>query len=324
MAMSYRLAFDMIDDATGERHSLLLSGGLWYGDTFLYDFAFPRHGLAGRIECDWRTGGPTFHLDQGDSTDPASRDALGRVAQLLRPFFTGTFIGWNDEQLAALYPGTYHEQSGYTQPEPSAFEAEFKGAIADMVVRTLQPRKVLDAGCAGGLLVRELHRRGVAAFGFDHCPDLARIALPEVAPVLRRGSVTAIPFTRDDGFDTLVCIDVFEHVPEDRVPQMVAEFTRLGVRHLAVHIVHTELEHFGHITLRPLSWWDQQLAPGFRRAQTTGGPLLALPCPYDPRRVLRIYQQVESPIVLSRPAAGVSGTDRSRSAPTAPAATAPR
>ncbi|MDO8349274.1 MAG: class I SAM-dependent methyltransferase [Planctomycetota bacterium] len=323
--MSYRIAFDMPDPETGTSQPLILSGGLWHGDVFLYDFSLAWLGLSGRIECDWREHGPRFQLDQGDASTPRAQAGLAAVAQLLRPFFAHAYAGITDEQLAALYPGDYHRKSGYADAVPNALEAEFKSAIADLVVRTLRPGKVLDAGCAAGLLVREFHRRGVQAHGFDHCPDLAQIAIPEVAGHLRRGAMTTIPYGPEDGFDTLVCIDVFEHVPEDRVPQMVREIDRLGVRFLALHIVHSELEHFGHITLRPLSWWDRQLGPTFRRAQTTGGPLLALPCPLDPRRVLRIYQRVEAPVILSGPARSLTGAAAAaRSGRAARATTAPR
>ena len=296
MGMSYRVSFDVTDPQTGLKHPAILSGGLWNGDVLLYDFSLMHQGLAGRMECDWRSNGPIYHLEEGEVTTAEQTRVLQELSQLLRPYFEGSYRGITDEQLAQLYPGDYHEGSGYCDTE-SEVEREFKGAIADMVVNTLQPKKVLDAGCAGGLLVREMRRRGVDAHGFDHCPDLARIAVPEVAPWLRQGSVTKIPYGPEDGFDTLLCIDVFEHVPEDRVPEMVAEFDRLGVRNLAVHISHTELEHFGHITLRPLSWWDAQLGPNFRRATSTGA-LLALPRPFDPKRVLRIYQRVKKPAVV--------------------------
>lgn len=321
--MSYRLAYNLSDPETGATHTLLLSGGMWHGDVFLYDFSLQQLGLAGRIECDWRESGPRVQLDQGDPAHPRTRQALERVAIVLRPFFHGTFVGLDDAALARLYPGDYHRKVGYTDEQPNEMEAEFKGAIADLVVRTLRPKKVLDAGCAGGLLVREFLRRGVEAHGFDHCPDLEQIVVRDAAPRVRRGSVTQIPYGPADGFDTLVCIDVFEHVPEDRVPQMVREFERLGVQNLAVHISHTELEHFGHITLRPLSWWDAQLAPAFRRAQTTGGELLALPRPYDPRRVLRVYQRVQPPIELPRRSA-LSPTAAARSGAAVPPASAPR
>ena len=294
--MSYRLAFDVADPATGEMHPVILSGGLWHGTTLLYDFSLMNQGLAGRIECDYRGTGPVYHLDEGELATADQARVLEQLTNALRPYFSGAFQGLTDEQLAQLYPGTYHEGSGYCDVD-SQIEIEFKGAIADMVVKTLHPKKVLDAGCAGGLLVRELRRRGVDAHGFDHCPDLGRIAVPEVAPWLRQGSVTKIPYGPEDGFDTLLCIDVFEHLPEDRVAAMVAEFDRLQVQNLAVHISHTELEHFGHITLRPLSWWDEQLGANFRRVKTAG-PLLALPRPLDPKRVLRIYQRVERPVSI--------------------------
>ena len=318
MGMSYRMSLDVTDPLTGSKHPVMLAGGLWHGDVLLFDFALLDLGLSGSIECDWRSKGPVYRIEQGQVTRPEQQRVIEQLSEALKPYFAGTFKGLSDEQLAQLYPGDYHKGSGYCDTE-SEIEREFKGAIADMVQKTLQPKKVVDAGCAGGLLVRELRQRGVEAYGFDHCPDLSGIAVPEVAQWLRQGSVTKIPFGPEDGFDTLLCIDVFEHVPEDRIPEMVAEFDRLGVKNLAVHISHTELEHFGHITLRPLSWWDEQLGPKFRRMVDTGGDLLALPRPFDPKRILRIYQRVEKPIELSpvRPSVARSGA-------TAPAASLPR
>ena len=43
----------------------------------------------------------------------------------------------------------------------------FFGAIADHLVSSIQPRRVLDAGCALGLLVEALRDRGVDAEGID-------------------------------------------------------------------------------------------------------------------------------------------------------------
>src|SRR5215470_14517740 len=48
--------------------------------------------------------------------------------------------------------------------------------IADQVVRSLQPRKVLDAGCAKGFLVEALWERGVEAYGID----ISEYAISEV------------------------------------------------------------------------------------------------------------------------------------------------
>ena len=107
------MAFDLTDAETGARHPIVLSGGLWHGDVMLYDFMLPDHGLAGKIECDWRSTGPRYTLEQGEVTSDWQRRAVEAITQLLRPFFRGTFVGLSDEQLASLYPGDYHEGSGY-------------------------------------------------------------------------------------------------------------------------------------------------------------------------------------------------------------------
>jgi len=300
IAVFYRQGFDLRVPDRKAPVLLALTGGMWHGDTCLFDFAILELGLAGRIECQWTTPGPRFHLVQGDAKAQQTRAVLAQVAGLLRGFFRGVYAGIAERQLADTYRGGYHHDSGYADDREREREDELKSGIATLVVKALRPRKVLDAGCAAGDLVRHLRRLGVEAFGFDLSPDVAAIAHPDAAPYLRQGSLQAIPFGLEDGFDTVVCIDVFEHLPEDRVPAMVAELRRLGCRNLAVHIAHCEFEHLGHITLRPLSWWDARLLPAFERVMAPADELLRLPGPYDPQRVLRIYRRVQDPVLVPR------------------------
>jgi hypothetical protein len=147
--------------------------------------------------------------------------------------------------------------------------------------------------------VRQLRARGVDAHGFDLCADLDRIAYPEVRGCVRQGAVTAIPFGPDDGFDTLTAFDVFEHIPEDRIPAMVDEFARLGVRTVVALIAQSEFQYKGHLTLRPLTWWDRALAPRFRRrhdAHTLS--TMARDFAGDPAKYLAVYDLVEVPALL--------------------------
>jgi len=313
-------AFAFPHPVTGAPGRLSLLGGMWHGDACLFDFTLDVCGLAGRITCDWREHGPRFELLQGDAQDPAAQAAMTKIGQLFAGLFHGAFGGMTDEQIAALYPGSYHEGSGYV--EDRELDGSLKGPIADLIVRALEPNKLLDAGCAAGELVQQLRTRGVDAWGFDVCPDLTRIAHEEVRAHLRRGTLTEIPFGRDDGFDTLSCIDVFEHIPEDRIPAMVAEFARLGLRNLAVHIDHCGIEHLGHITLRPLSWWDAQLGGAFQRVQAPAADVLQLPGGSTPMRVLRIYRAVEAPIPISRPPSALSSPARPSPVQPGPATTA--
>lgn len=86
----------------------------------------------------------------------------------------------------------------------------FFGRIADAIVSGIRPRRVLDAGCAMGLLVEALRERGVDAYGFD----ISSYALARVANALRpycwQASLTDEIAER---YDLIVCQEVLPHLP---------------------------------------------------------------------------------------------------------------
>jgi len=180
----------------------------------------------------------------------------------------------------------------------SSTETDFKRHVVDQVLALGAPGKVLDAGCSAGEVVKQLRARGIDAHGFDLCGDLAAIAYAGVAPFLRKGGVDAIPYGPEDGFTTLLALDVFEHVPEHKVAMMVAEFARLGVKRVVAHIALCEFQYPGHLTLRPLSWWDRQLAPCFQRIVPATQASMAAGFGADPSKYLRVYELAEVPVAL--------------------------
>lgn len=284
-------------DASGSGR-LIVRGGIWCGDECVFEFVETLRGTSGTVRCDWREAAPRIEVRHGDGRDPAVRAVLLQLGELLRPFHRDAFAGVGDEELAQLYAAPYHSDQNYSNDHP--FEARYKARIVDSIVRLLAPRKLLDAGCSAGEVVRQLRARGVDAHGFDLCADLDRVAYPEVREFVRRGSVTTIPFGPDDGFDTLTALDVFEHIPEDRIPAMVAEFVRLGVRTVVALIAQCEFQYKGHLTLRPLTWWDRLLGPRFRRrhdAHTLSA--MARSFDADPGKYLAVYDLVEVPALLA-------------------------
>lgn len=276
------------DPVTAREGTLRIAGGIWAGDVCAFEFTDTVHGVSGTAACDWRSAQPRLSVDEGDTTRPEVRTLLGRIASMLLPLHRSAFTGIEPEQLRALYSGDYHRTMNYANE--SDHEANFKRNVVDQVLRLCSPRKVLDAGCSAGEVVRQLRARGIEAHGFDLCPDLEAIAYADVAPWLRQGSVDAIPFGPEHGFDTLLALDVFEHVPEHRVGAMVSEFARLGVQRVVAHIATCEFHYPGHITLRPLTWWDRQLAPWFQRVVPPAQPLVASAFGGDPTRYLRVYE----------------------------------
>jgi 2-polyprenyl-6-hydroxyphenyl methylase / 3-demethylubiquinone-9 3-methyltransferase len=90
----------------------------------------------------------------------------------------------------------------------------------------LHGRLVLDAGCGGGLVARELAAAGATVVGLDRSLGslgVARRAAGERFKAMQ-GRLERLPFA-DGAFDVVVAADVLEHVPD--LPAAVAELARV-------------------------------------------------------------------------------------------------
>ena len=96
---------------------------------------------------------------------------------------------------------------------------KFFGTVADRIVADINPRRVLDAGCAIGMLVEALRARGLDARGIDLSSFAIDSAPAALRPFLRTGSI-AEPF--DERYDLIVCIEVLEHMPPDEADRAIA------------------------------------------------------------------------------------------------------
>jgi 2-polyprenyl-6-hydroxyphenyl methylase/3-demethylubiquinone-9 3-methyltransferase len=92
-------------------------------------------------------------------------------------------------------------------------------------------RLVLDAGCGGGLVARELAAAGADVVGIDRSLGslgVARRAVGRRGPVgsfqPAQGRLERLPFA-SGGFDAVVAADVLEHLPD--LPAAVAELARV-------------------------------------------------------------------------------------------------
>lgn len=203
---------------------------------------------------------------------------------------------WNarEADLAPLYARAYHDERGYTASAEE--ERAIKDAHAAFVVRATGARKVLVAGCSAGDLLRSLERVGIEAWGFDISPDLFAFCGDDLRDRVRHGSMTAIPYGPEDGFDAVVATDVFEHVPRRSVGAMVRELRRLESPSLVTLIDHVSLRDPGHVTLMPLVWWRVAFRGAYRLRPSRGVDRTGLPVVYgldpaDRHHVLRVWDR---------------------------------
>ena len=105
---------------------------------------------------------------------------------------------------------------------PYARDAEWLrvfAEIADRIAADVFPSpttghapRVLDAGCALGLLVEALAERGIDAHGIDISEYAIAQAHASIRDRVRVRSLTA-PDSFDGRYDLIVCIEVLEHMP---------------------------------------------------------------------------------------------------------------
>lgn len=80
-----------------------------------------------------------------------------------------------------------------------------------------QSGKILDAGCGEGVLVEKYARQGWDIVGVDKNYASAYV---------QEGSVTALPFA-DNTFDTLLCLDMLEHLYYNEQSLAISEIHRV-------------------------------------------------------------------------------------------------
>jgi 2-polyprenyl-6-hydroxyphenyl methylase/3-demethylubiquinone-9 3-methyltransferase len=87
-------------------------------------------------------------------------------------------------------------------------------------------RRILDAGCGGGLVARELAAAGAEVVGVDRSLGSLGVARRATGDRFHpaQGRLERLPFA-DAGFDAVVAADVLEHLPD--LPAAVAELARV-------------------------------------------------------------------------------------------------
>jgi hypothetical protein len=137
-------------------------------------------------------------------------------------------------------------------------------------LRALGVRTLLDAGCGSGKFMRRILERHGADFsirGFDiagNCLDPWFAGCE--AGLLTTGCLWdegALPAPND----AVICTDVMEHIPTDRVPAVLRNLRAAATRCVFFGIALFP-DAFGpkvlgtplHLTVKPVEWWREQIA----------------------------------------------------------------
>ena len=123
--------------------------------------------------------------------------------------------------------------------------------IADQIVRSLQPRRVFDAGCAQGFLVEALWERGVEAQGIDISEYAISQVRKDMQAFCRCASLTA-PI--EGRFDLVTCFEVLEHIPKAEERQVLSNLISITDT-ILFSSTPTDMSEPAHVNARPTIGW---------------------------------------------------------------------
>jgi SAM-dependent methyltransferase len=160
------------------------------------------------------------------------------------------------EPTQVTYGQHYYEHDCGTPYERNDHWTDFFAGIADRIVKELKPRSVLDAGCAMGLLVEQLFRRGVDAWGVD----ISKYAITQVhESVADRCRVGSLVDPLDQRYDLVVCIEVVEHMRSDDARAAIANLCAASDRVLFSSSPFDYAEPT-HLNVQPPEYWSAAFA----------------------------------------------------------------
>jgi SAM-dependent methyltransferase len=172
----------------------------------------------------------------------------------------------------------------------------FFSTVADHLIRSLQPRTVLDAGCAMGLLVEAFWDRGITAWGSDISSYAIGNVRRDIQPYCK---VASLSEPIEGTYDLITCIEVLEHMPE---PDALAAIVNLSkaTDTILFSSSFTDLEEPTHVNVRQPIWWLEEFSkvgfsPDLMYDASFVSPQAMLlrkqtePVPWD---VLRLYSEL--------------------------------
>jgi SAM-dependent methyltransferase len=149
-------------------------------------------------------------------------------------FFAERFGGkkWTDAE------GKEHE-FGYTQ----GGIWNFQGILDELCYLLGKPESVLDIGCGCGGFVATCVKNDIDALGLEFSQYAIDNAVLGAGPYLKRWDVEETPWPVNHQYDWVNCIDLFEHLFDDRVEAVIKECKRVAKNYIIAKICTAQRPH---------------------------------------------------------------------------------
>lgn len=128
--------------------------------------------------------------------------------------------------------------------------------IANQIILEINPKSVLDAGCAWGFLVEALRSKGVEAYGMD----ISDFAISQVDNSVKEFcKVGSVAESFDRNYDLIVNIEVLEHMPKLEALKAIKNFCEHSSK-ILFSSTPIDYQEVTHINVQAPEYWAKEFA----------------------------------------------------------------
>lgn len=155
-----------------------------------------------------------------------------------------------------LYDKMYEHSPIYGNDMSTATDAVRKFRYIEECLNEFNPKTILDVGCGQGHYTREMLKRGYDVVGLEYSSYCCEKYLSDV-PHICTSIVDYVQVPNIDKVDSIVCMDVLEHLRYEDIEVVLSGFSRiansciLGIANHSDKQLGEEL----HIIQENCQWW---------------------------------------------------------------------
>ncbi|WP_263784431.1 class I SAM-dependent methyltransferase [Salinibacter grassmerensis] len=149
----------------------------------------------------------------------------------------------------------------YLNPDPEKFDKDaLKGRqkykddyriLAESLSSNINFENFFDVGCAQGLLMMPLHKKGFDVRGIEVSEDVTEFLPDSLKPHVTIGDFQEVA----GSYDLVCCVEVAEHIEPARSKALVSKLCDLSDQHIYFTAAPPGQHGHGHINCRPHEHW---------------------------------------------------------------------